>query len=177
MNRILTVLGMVLAVGVAITLYQVKFEVHQAERQARELNRELVREREAIQVLEAEWSYLNRPARIQDLAERYLGLKPLKASQIGSVETLPMRPLGAPGAGGLFAFGEPGVLPGGVPLPLRKPAAPTGDIAGAGAVPLPGQTVPGQAPPPQTAHAGAARVATAGALEPLLVSVAGGTTP
>lgn len=172
MNRILTVLGMMLAIAVAITLYQVKYEVHQAERKARDLNRELAREREAIQVLEAEWSYLNRPSRIQDLAERYLGLKPIRPVQIGTVETLPMRPLGVADADGLFA-GVPGSLPGGVPLPLRKPDSPA-TVAGAGEAPA---AVPERAAAVPLAGSGGARVAVAGDLEPLFVSAARRVAP
>lgn len=93
MSRILTLAAVGLAIGAAATLYQVKYEVRLLEREARELHRNVARERQSIQVLEAEWAFLNQPSRIQDLAERYLDLKPLKPSQISTVERLPLRPV------------------------------------------------------------------------------------
>ena len=46
----------------------------------------------AIHVLEAEWSYLNRPERISLLAERFLALAPLSADHVVSINDLPQRP-------------------------------------------------------------------------------------
>ncbi|MFZ2872448.1 cell division protein FtsL, partial [Zavarzinia sp.] len=126
MSRILTLAAIGLAVGTAATLYQVKYEVRLLEQEARELHRGVTRERQSIQVLDAEWAFMNQPSRIQDLAERYLDLKPVKPSQITSIDRLPMRPVEpapAPGSAtpgeGLIAYALPpgGTNVAGVPMP------------------------------------------------------------
>ena len=50
---------------------------------------------EAVHVLKAEWSYLNQPARLEDLGRRLLNLEPVKATQTISIEDIPFRPVGA----------------------------------------------------------------------------------
>lgn len=132
MSRILTLAAIGLAVGTAATLYQVKYEVRQLEQEARELHRGVTRERQSIQVLDAEWAFMNQPSRIQDLAERYLDLKPVKPTQITSIDRLPMRPVApdiAPGTAapgdGLVAYAVPpsAGAPSGVPMPTPRPQA------------------------------------------------------
>ncbi|MFA5119599.1 hypothetical protein [Zavarzinia sp.] len=124
MSRILTVAAIGLAIGTAATLYQVKFQVRLLERQARELHQNVTREREAIQVLDAEWAYLNQPARIQDLAERYLDLKPMKPSQITTVDRLPMRPVAPVPEGETPGAQAPApLLSSATPAPATRPAA------------------------------------------------------
>jgi hypothetical protein len=146
MSRILTIVAVALAIGAAATLYQVKYEVRLLEQEARQLHQGVAREQQAIQVLNAEWAYLNQPARIQELAERYLDLKPIKAAQIGTVERLPLRPVAppaAPGADGLVAEATPGTGP--VAVVTAKPAA--GKPAAAKpAVTKPATTKPAAAP-------------------------------
>ncbi|MEX0921913.1 MAG: hypothetical protein WDZ84_03995 [Rhodovibrionaceae bacterium] len=76
----------------AIFLYEIKHEVQDLEEQLAEVHGEILRDQEAIQVLKAEWSYLNRPARIAELADRYLELKPIQAAQIASFGEVPQAP-------------------------------------------------------------------------------------
>ncbi len=76
----------------AIFLYEIKHEVQDLEERLAEVHGEILRDQEAIQVLKAEWSYLNRPRRIAELADRYLDLKPLEASQIASFGEMPAAP-------------------------------------------------------------------------------------
>ena len=54
-------------------------------------DRDIVREQDQIHVLRAEWAYLDRPERIEDLANKYLSLAAPKANQLGSIAQLPMR--------------------------------------------------------------------------------------
>jgi hypothetical protein len=42
--------------------------------------------------LRAEWAKLDAPLRLQGLAERHLGLKPLNATQYDQLKNLPERP-------------------------------------------------------------------------------------
>ena len=53
-----------------------------------ETKRKIDDAREAIKLLNAEWSSLTRPERIQKLAEQSLNLQPTKAQQFVSVEDL-----------------------------------------------------------------------------------------
>jgi hypothetical protein len=43
-------------------------------------------------LLRSEWAKLDAPLRLQGLAERHLGLKPLNAAQYDSLKNLPERP-------------------------------------------------------------------------------------
>jgi len=69
-------------VALSFVIYQQKYESQAMDRRVAELRRAIDGERDAVAVLRAEWSHLNRPKRIERLARKYLGLRPLKASQI-----------------------------------------------------------------------------------------------
>ena len=56
------------------------------------LNAEIREQRDAIAALRAEWAKLDAPLRLQGLAERHLGLKPLNATQYDQLKNLPERP-------------------------------------------------------------------------------------
>lgn len=86
-----TVVWSILAALVGFGLFHVKYQVQTLEDQLAKLNRAIVREQEQIHVLRAEWSYLDRPERIERLAAKYLELAPPKPSQVGSIAQLPMR--------------------------------------------------------------------------------------
>lgn len=81
----------------ALTLFQIKQEVRTLEQEIAETQRGILRDQEAVHVLEAEWSYLNSPARIAALAERHLGLAPIPAERVVGFEDLPLP--GAPDDG------------------------------------------------------------------------------
>jgi len=84
-----------IAAGAALALYQIKFEVAALEDELDATRRRSFAQEEAIQVLHAEWSYLNRPERIADLANRHLGLQQMSAEQILRIDRLPERPVQA----------------------------------------------------------------------------------
>ena len=91
MKRPLTALAVVLIALLALGLYQLKYEVMHLEDRAMATNRAIAAERETIQVLKAEWSYLNRPQRLDDLAERHLNLVPVAVRQLGALDELVLR--------------------------------------------------------------------------------------
>ncbi|MET4805383.1 hypothetical protein [Limibacillus sp. MBR-115] len=62
----------VVGIVMAIVVFQVKYKVQELEGELAAANARILHEQETIQVLRAEWSYLNRPARISELAQRYL---------------------------------------------------------------------------------------------------------
>ncbi|MFQ5958989.1 MAG: hypothetical protein ACE5LF_06430 [Alphaproteobacteria bacterium] len=100
MNGPSTLLWVALIGAMAFGLFQVKYAVQRLEDELARLNRELLASEEAVHVLRAEWSYLNRPERLATLAARHLALAPMTAQQIGGVEALPLRAGEAPPAGG-----------------------------------------------------------------------------
>ena len=93
MMRILNVLVIGALVAAAAYVYKVKFEsTREAERLAK-LRTEIRQEQDAIASLRAEWSKLDTPARIQELAKRHLStMKPVDPRQIDTLRNLPERP-------------------------------------------------------------------------------------
>jgi hypothetical protein len=82
--------GLVLA---AADVYKIKYEsTLEAERVAK-LRAELRREQDLIATLHAEWAKLDRPDRLQELAQRHLTLKPLEVRQYDPLDKLPARPI------------------------------------------------------------------------------------
>lgn len=90
MIRVLNIVLVVAVIALSIGLYDIKYRAEAAEKRANQITRDIASEREGIRVLRAEWSYLNQPERIQELARRYTTLEPLKAAQIGSFADVPM---------------------------------------------------------------------------------------
>ena len=86
----LLVIGML--VFAASYVYRIKMESTSRTERVLRLNAEIREQREAIAVLRAEWAKLDAPLRLQGLAERHLGLKPLVATQYDSLKNLPDRP-------------------------------------------------------------------------------------
>lgn len=97
MMRLSNLFWIGLAIALIFGVFHLKREVHALEEELTRLSRNILAEEEAIQVLQAEWSYLNQPARLRDLAKRHLDLAPMKPAQIGRVGDLPPRPTEASG--------------------------------------------------------------------------------
>ncbi len=79
-------LGMTLAI---FGLYQVKYQVRDVKNKVKALEVQLVKERNSLHVLKAEWAYLNRPERLQHLSQKYFTMAPLSGTQLVDVKTLP----------------------------------------------------------------------------------------
>ncbi|UCH75423.1 MAG: hypothetical protein JSU82_06170 [Rhodospirillales bacterium] len=83
--------------GASITgaaLYGIAYEVERMEAELAALELEILEERSALHGLGAEWAYLGRPARIEELARTYLpDLQRLSANQLGTVDRIPFEPL------------------------------------------------------------------------------------
>ena len=91
-----TVLWSLLAGAVGIGLFFVKHEVKDLESRLAGLNQDIARNQDEMHVLKAEWSYLNDPARLRDLSERHLGMRPMGTGQIATLDTLPGAPSDLP---------------------------------------------------------------------------------
>jgi cell division protein FtsL len=83
--NICLVLGLV---ALAYVIYQVKYETGALDAEIASLTEKIDEERDAIAVLRAEWSLLNRPERIERLAKKYLKLAPAKPVQLLTVDTV-----------------------------------------------------------------------------------------
>lgn len=79
------VLGLV---ALACVIYQVKYQARGFDADIAALDKRIDQERDAIAVLRAEWSLLNRPERIERLAKKHLKLAPSKPIQIVTLDTL-----------------------------------------------------------------------------------------
>ena len=86
-----TLLWLALAGALALGLFRLKHEAQRLEAELMAMEQAIVEHQEAIQVLEAEFSYLTRPERIARLAEKYLDLAPLEAESLASFSDLPWR--------------------------------------------------------------------------------------
>lgn len=82
MIRFFNIIAFCLIIASAIALYQLKFETRQLQERADHLNRQIIEDQSGIRVLEAEWAYLSSPERLQELAGRYLALKPASPAQV-----------------------------------------------------------------------------------------------
>lgn len=161
-------------------LFQTSYEVQSREEQLAGLNRKIVAEQEAIQILKAEWSFLNDPSRLETLARTHLSLRPTEARQsLASADVVPMRP--APAAAPEPAPLPPmaglpgGSLPSGAytPAALAKAAVPAPSAApttvAAVRAPQPA-IIPAKAPgAPQPTRAVAAATAKTPKLQPAVV--------
>jgi hypothetical protein len=90
--NILLVAIMLIGAGV---VYDFKYEAERASAKLAKIAHQIDVERDLTATLKAEWSLLNQPRRLQDLATRYrsyLELDPLDPTQIGTVEDIPFKP-------------------------------------------------------------------------------------
>jgi hypothetical protein len=87
-----TIIWFCIVVAVGYAMFQVKYEVMQQEQTLASLNRQISEGREQIRVLNAEWSYLTRPSRLEELSTRFLHLNSMNSAQILPLSTVPERP-------------------------------------------------------------------------------------
>jgi hypothetical protein len=90
--RLLNLLVIGALIFAAAYVYRIKFDsTVQAERLAK-LRAELRHERDKIAGLRAKWGELDNPARIEQLAKRFLKLKSVAATQFDKLDHLPDQP-------------------------------------------------------------------------------------
>lgn len=65
-----------------VGMFLLKHEVQSRKSELDSLHEYIINHQEAIRVLRAEWSFLNQPSRIERLARKHLGLRPLESRQI-----------------------------------------------------------------------------------------------
>lgn len=124
-----SLLLLTLAAGASAALFHVSYDVSAMEDRLTALNRDIVADQESLHVLRAEWSFLNQPARLEELSQRYLDLQPLTGAQIGTVAMLPVRLPKPDDTAPDTSGGDPAALVASVdgdggPQPLAKPTPP-----------------------------------------------------
>lgn len=81
-----------LAIAVAaLGLFHIKYLVQGLESELGSAQENILEHREAIHVLKAEWSFLNQPKRISELAVRHLDMAPMTAARVVEIGDLPLR--------------------------------------------------------------------------------------
>nr|WP_321980272.1 hypothetical protein [uncultured Cohaesibacter sp.] len=94
MSRLINFLLVLFALMGAFWLFQVKHEAKEEGEKIAILKGQIQDEKDALLLLKAEWSYLNRPQRIQRLTDEFsdqLGLKAIEPYQIGDIGDVPDR--------------------------------------------------------------------------------------
>lgn len=127
MLRVLHALVIAALVVSAAWVYKIKFDATSQAEQVSKLRAEIRRERDAMAILRAEWAQLDRPERIQALAQRHLTLRPADVSQFDPLDKLPERPrpLVPPGTADpigaiIESFADAEALTGTLPDPARR---------------------------------------------------------
>lgn len=83
-----TIFLILMAATVSVALFVVKYRVQDLEAEFKEVNRQISASQNDIHVLRAEWSHLNQPQRLRQLAGQYLEIGPLDAKRIGNAEQI-----------------------------------------------------------------------------------------
>jgi hypothetical protein len=91
MIRILHIIAITALIASALYAYSVKYETLYHAEQIAKLKTRMHRERDAIAVVKAEWQLLNRPDRLQGIADKHLDLQPLNIQQLAAFTDLPNR--------------------------------------------------------------------------------------
>jgi hypothetical protein len=92
MLRILNALVIVALVAAAAWVYKIKFDATVDAQRVAKLRVQIHHERDEVARLRADWAQLDRPDRIQALAQRFLTLRPVEVAQFDNLDNLPERP-------------------------------------------------------------------------------------
>ncbi len=128
MSRLPGLICILLCVLAAAAAFAVSYEVEQLTDHLAATNTEIAEEAAAIAVLEAEWHFLNQPARLARLGAQHLGFAPLSGARLASIGAVPMLPPtedgGAPAPAAATADPEPvAIAPQSTPAPPQPPPA------------------------------------------------------
>lgn len=89
--RKLTLVFLGCAAGFGVLNYALKQTVTSLEDELARLTREAYKTQESLHLLQAEWSYLNEPSRLQALVSKHLPGIPLSTAQLITYDQLPSK--------------------------------------------------------------------------------------
>ncbi|WP_233270498.1 cell division protein FtsL [Chachezhania sediminis] len=95
MKGVFYVLTALAVFGLAFWAYRENYATQEVLSETRNLQNDIAAARARLNVLRAEWAYLNRPDRLADLAETNfprLGLLPLSPTQFGRIDEITYPP-------------------------------------------------------------------------------------
>ncbi|HEV2303524.1 MAG TPA: hypothetical protein VGR91_18320 [Stellaceae bacterium] len=93
MMRLGTIFWLLLVATTGFLTFAVKYEVQGLDDAYAHTKKAIATEASQIRVLKAEWAYLNRPAALAALSQRFLALAPIATTQlVAGVGEVPMRP-------------------------------------------------------------------------------------
>lgn len=92
-----------LTIGSGVSLFLLKYKVQALENELVSRQEQVVRDRSAIRVLEAEWTYLNDPERLRRLSAEHLGFSPATTQNVADIAALPYR-------AGVEAVAQPSIV-------------------------------------------------------------------
>ena len=84
----------VAAISTGIGLFVVKYHERRLEERLEALNRQIVENQRATNILRVEWAHLGEVNRIEALNAKYIRLQPITMRQIGSINQVPPRRAG-----------------------------------------------------------------------------------
>ena len=140
--KLLSTITVLLLAAVSYGLYQLSFQVEALQDRAATLDAQIVTDKDAISVLEAEWALLNNPRRLEQLSNRFLELTPTEPMQIKTIDDLAVRTNSVNGAAFIDPELAPAPLPAGLPLDEGIVGAPDLDDAPAEDMPFVVHVVP-----------------------------------
>ena len=88
MLRFVNICLVLALVALAYVIYEGKYEARALDEDIGGLRKDIETESDAVAVLRAEWSLLNRPERIERLAEKHLKLAPARPQQLVTLDTV-----------------------------------------------------------------------------------------
>lgn len=91
MKSVIYVLTALAVLGLALWAYQENYRTQEVLKDTQRLQRQIGEAQVRLNVLRAEWAYLNRPDRLRELADlnfERLGLLPMRADQFGRVSEI-----------------------------------------------------------------------------------------
>ncbi len=82
---------MILIIGLGTGVFMIANRVQESEKKIDLLNESITQEHENMRVLEADWTFLNSPERLEKVAKQYFELTPGEGRQYASIASVPLR--------------------------------------------------------------------------------------
>jgi hypothetical protein len=98
-RRILNLILLALMVVGAAVTYDMKHKAEMAADKVARLEADIAKEKDAIQLLRAEWALLRQPGRLQSVVDQYADyfkLKPFDPKQLATIDDIPLKQAPAP---------------------------------------------------------------------------------